>query len=309
MWSPIKTGVALGGVLLAFIAVLPLSAQYQGDQSVGFAGLKAGSLSDPGIYVTLPLYFRQSDISLYDSHGNRILKNLTAGINQFDLPGIQVVTPYKFLGAHYGVSYLQYITNGVVSVASADFHRSTNYTFGDIYVQPIILGWNKKRFDVTAAYAFFAPTGKDSGGQHMWVNEIDLGGTFYPFEDQRWNVSTMMYYDFDRKKNDAGIRVGNFLTIGGGIGRSFYKGEANAGIAYNAQWKATRDSGADIPTILPLTNGRVFALGPQIDFPAFSKPPYVGTLSFCYMWLVGAKTAVGGQALTVSITFGRVKEQ
>ena len=143
----------------------------------------------------------------------------------------------------------------------------------------------------------------------MWVNEVNLGATVYPFEDQKWNVSTMMYYDFDRKKNDAAIRTGDILTLGGGIGRSFYKGEANAGIAYNAQWKITHDAGADIPITLPLTNGRVFALGPQIDFPVFNKAPYVGTMSFCYMWLVGAKTSLGGQALTVSITFGRVKEQ
>lgn len=92
----------------------------------------------------------------------------------------------------------------------------------------------------------------------------------------------------------------------GGIGRSFLKGAANAGVAYGAQWKMTHDSGSDIPPLLPLTNGRVFGVGPQIDMPVFAKGLNVGLVSFRYMWLVGAKTALGAQVLTVSFTFARI---
>lgn len=286
---------------------LPLQGQYLGDQMVGFAGLKAGSMPSPGFYVTLPLYFRDSNVSLYNAQGDRVLKNLTADINLFVLPAVEIVTPLKIFGAHYGVSYMQFVSNGIVSVAAANFRRSGDYTFGDIYVQPAILGWQTRKGDFTAAYAFFAPTGSGSGGQHMWIHEIDLGATIYPFAEKKWNVSTMMYYDFNRKKNDADIKVGNILTLAGGIGRSFHKGEANAGIAYGAQWKMTHDSGLDIPAFLPITNGRAFGLGPQIDYPVFTKIPYLGLISFRYMWLVGPKTSLGGQALSLSFTFARIK--
>src|SRR6516162_3454172 len=85
---------------------------------------------------------------------------------------------------------------------------------------------------------------------------------------KKWNLSTMMYYDFNRKKNNADINVGDILTLAGGVGRSLLKG-ANAGVAYGAQWKMTHDAGADIPAGLPLTNGRVFGVGPEIDMPVF----------------------------------------
>ena len=68
----------------------------------------------------------------------------------------------------------------------------------------------------------------------------------------------------------------------------------------------THDSGSDIPPLLPLTNGRVFGVGPQIDMPVFAKGLNVGLVSFRYMWLVGAKTALGAQVLTVSFTFARI---
>jgi hypothetical protein len=131
--------------------------------------------------------------------------------------------------------------------------------------------------------------------------------TFYPLAGKMCNISTMIYYDYNRKKNDSDIKVGNILTLAGGIGRSFHKSLANAGVAYGAQWKTTHDSGSDIPAFLPITNGRVFGLGPQVDFPLFTKIPNLGLLSFRYMWMVGPKTALGGQALSLSFTFARIK--
>src|SRR5262249_37345736 len=149
--------------------------------------------------------------------------------------------------------------------------------------------------DITAGYSFFAPTGSGTSGQHMWVHEIDFGATVRPDAGKKWNLSTMMYYDFNRKKNTGDIKVGDILTLAGGVGRSFLRGAANVGVAYNAQWKVTHDSGADIPASLPITNGRVFGVGPQIDMPVFAKGPNIGLVSFRYLWLVGPKTALGGQ--------------
>ena len=164
---------------------------------LGLQGLKAGSQPGPGLYVTVPLYYRWSDISLYNAQGNQVVKDLTAGINVFMLPSIQIVTPFKILGATYGVSYTERINNGVVNVAARNFSRSSNYGFGDIYVQPVILGWHLSHGGITAGYSFFAPAAAGNHGQHMWVNEIDSGVTFYLDESKKWNLSTMSYFDFN----------------------------------------------------------------------------------------------------------------
>lgn len=260
----------------------------------------------PGIYVTVPLYYRFSDIALYGPHGNQALKNLTADINLFVLPAVEVVTPFKILGATYGAAYTEWISNGVVNVAAVNFSRSTSYGFGDLYVQPVILGWHNSFSDVTAGYAFFAPTGAGSAGFHQWVNEIDFGATLYS-PGKKWNASTMIYYDFNQPRNNADIKVGQILTLAGGIGRSFLKGAANAGVSYGAQWKTTHDSGSDIPSYLQINNGRVFGVGPEIDMPIFAKGLNVGLVSFRYQWAIGAKTQLGGHILSASFTFAHLR--
>ena len=78
----------------------------------------------------------------------------------------------------------------------------------------------------------------------MWVNEPFFGATLYPGTGKKWNISTIMYYDFNQRKNNADIKVGDILTFSGGFGRSFLKGAANVGLAYGAQWKTTHPSGS-----------------------------------------------------------------
>jgi len=283
---------------------LPLSPQYLSDQQLGLTGLKAGSQPAPGLYVTLPLYYRASSISFFDAQGTQVAKNATADLNVFVLPAIQFVTPLKVLGATYGAGFLEWISNGAIDQATLNLHRSTGFGFADMYVSPLILGWHIQHADITAGYSFFAPVGP--AGFHQWVNEIDFGTTVYPDSGKNWNLSTMMAYDFNRKKNNKDVEVGDVLTLSGGLGRSFKGGLVNAGAAYAAQWKVTHDSGSDIPGFLQVTNGRVFGVGPEVDAPVFTKGKYLGLVSFRYLWNVGPKTALGAQLLTVSFTFARL---
>jgi Putative MetA-pathway of phenol degradation len=300
-------GIAPVFAICLAASMQPLKAQYLGDQIIGLAGLQAGTQPGPGIYFTIPLYFRYSGISIYDPQGNQVFKNVTNDINLFVLPAVAVVTPFKIFGANYGAAYTEWVSNGVVNIAAINFQRSTKYAFGDLYVQPVILGWHLQHADITAGYAFFAPTG--ATGQHMWVNEIDLGATFYPDAAKKWNVATMMFYDFNQTKNNTNITVGDLLTLGGGVGRSFLKGAANAGVAYGAQWKMTHDHGPDIPAVVSITNGRVFAVGPEIDLPVFAKGQNLGLVSFRYLWPIGPKTTLSGQTLVASFTFARLRKQ
>lgn len=295
---------------LSFFALssLQLKAQYQTDQQIGFTGLKAGSQPEPGLYITLPMFWQLSDLSLYGAQNNKLLKDMSGAVNFFVLPDITVVTPYKILGATYGASFTQWLVNGVVNLSTpiGDFHKSLGYGYGDIYVQPAILGWHKPHADITAAYAFWAPTGAGDHGFHMWMNEVDFGATLYADAAKKWNVSTMVYYDIPSEKNNADIKVGQLLTLAGGAGRSFLKGAANAGVVYGAQWKLTHDSGSGIPPLLPITNGRVFGVGPAIQMPVFAKGHNVGLLGFQYEWLLDPKTALGGRTLTATFTFARL---
>ncbi len=299
-------------IRVATLAILPavftgaIEAQYQNNQQPGLVGLMAGTQPAPGFYVTLPAYWRLNDISLYGSQGNEIAKNVTADLSVWALPVITVVTPWKILGANYGASYTQWITNGVLNVAALSVQPRIGYGFGDIYVQPVILGWHTTHADVTAAYGFFAPTGSQGHGFNMWTNEIAFGTTLYADQGKKFNVSTMMYYDINQKKNNQDIKVGDILTLDGGAAFAFFKGAAHAGAAYSAQWKVTPDSGSGIPPFIPISNGRVFGVGPSIQMPVFAKGKNVALVSFTYFFRTGAKTNFNADMIVASVTFGHL---
>ena len=283
---------------------LPLQAQYLGDQYPGLVGLNAGSQPAPGVYVTIPLYLRDSEIGVHNAQGDEIFKNVRGTLGLWVLPAATVVTPLKILGANYSFGVTQWQINGTLNVAANNIQKSSGYNYGDLYVQPVTLGWHTNHVDTTIGYAFFAPTGVEASGQQMWVNEAIGGFTVRP--GKNFNLYTVAFYDFHHKKDDSDIKVGNILTLGGGIGRSFLHGAGNVGVAYSAQWKVTHDKGSDIPRLLPITNGRVFGVGPQLDVPVFAKGASLGILGFRYEWLVGAKTALGGQILVASFTFATI---
>jgi hypothetical protein len=63
----------------------------------------------------------------------------------------------------------------------------TDRRFGlsDIQVEPLLLAWHLKHFDLSAGYSFWAPTGDynknqffiDNIGQGYWTHSIMLGAT------------------------------------------------------------------------------------------------------------------------------------
>jgi hypothetical protein len=50
----------------------------------------------------------------------------------------------------------------------------------------------------------------------------------------RWNVSALASFEFHTDKRETIEHVGNILTPEGGIGSSFLKGTAKAGLVYYA---------------------------------------------------------------------------
>lgn len=286
-----------------------LTAQYVGYPLLGIEGLQAGSQLTPGYYFSLG-YYDWYNIGLYDPQGQRIGQDVSFRANVFFTPAVHGTTKLKILGANYGFAVTEWVLNGLVNVVtpSRSFSRSSAYGFGDMYVQPLILGWHKPHADITLGYSFWAPSGGNHG-LHQWQNEFDAGTTLYLDAARKWNVSTQLFYDWIGTKNDKDVKVGDLLTLEGGAARTFFKGAGSLGAAYAAQWSITRNSGPDIPSGLPVTNGRVFGVGPEFNMPVFAKGKNLGVAGFRYLFLLGPKQQLGGNVLVASFTFARLSTQ
>jgi len=143
------------------------------------------------------------------------------------------------------------------------------FGLGDIQVVPVQLGWHWDWTDAIFHYAFWVPTGRydlgapDNRGLGMWSHEFALGLTYHI--DNRWHLATTAYYEIHGDKKDTDVRVGDILTLEGGLGLRLPDGRSMIGAAYYAQWKTSADSVAGLE-LRGLDDHQVFGIGPEVRF-------------------------------------------
>jgi hypothetical protein len=139
----------------------------------------------------------------------------------------------------------------------------------------------------------------------MWSYELFGGTTVYFDEARSWHFATLASFETHGKKDNTNIRVGDLLTLEGGLGKSFMDGALVVGIAYYAQWKITEDDlglGFSLPGG-PMTNKhRVYGVGPELVLPLASKKTLYGFLSLRYLWETGARSTLEGNTFVATFT-------
>jgi hypothetical protein len=109
----------------------------------------------------------------------------------------------------------------------------------------------------------------------MWSHLFEAGTTLQLDGEHKWSVSTLASYELHSHKEDTDIKVGDILTLEGGLGRNFFKMAAGTplpslittvGLAYYAQFKVTSDQGGAASPLLAGHKDRVFAAGPEVTF-------------------------------------------
>ena len=254
----------IGAAMLVF-ALVPLeaTAQLRGHHVLGDQGLYSGTQPGRGAYfgAMVPFYTASK---VKDADGNEI-----GGSGSLTMWGIapmaHFVTELEILGAHYGFKVVVPFVSAAPEIPRLD--ADSGFGFGDIQVVPLQLGWHWDWTDAIFQYSFFAPTGRyslgalDNRGLGMWSHEFALGLTYHI--DNRWHVSTTAYYEIHGDKKDTNVRVGDILTLEGGLGLRMPDGRSMVGAAYYAQWKTSADSVAGLP-LRGLDDHRVFGIGPEV---------------------------------------------
>lgn len=293
--------------VMTVLCLLPstTSAQLNGSNIKGDAGLKAGSQAPPGAYIAVPLWFYTAD-AVKGRDGNEILAgNLDAAL--FGV-ALNVVTQKKVLGGNYGfLVVLPWANNRIQGVE--DFDRNPGAGLTDMYVQPISLGWRTPRADFTAAYGLFLPTGRyedgadNNTGLGMTGQEILVGTTVYLNQQRSLHAATVATFDFFSEKKDSETKVGNILNLEGGVGADFLKGGLTTGLSYYGTFKLTDDEfNSRLPTGL-LGRNRVWGLGPEVSLALASKKAVYAFVTVRYQWELAARTTTEGAAWNIMATF------
>ena len=313
-----KRRVFLAAALLGAVTILnagPSQAQLSGHNTKGDFGLQSGSQAPPGFYVVAPMYYRYDADSLKNRDGDTVSidpeerGSIKANAYVF---GLVWVSDYKILGGNYSFQIFPAFTDNTLAAPILGLDESVDTGFTDLYFQPVNLGWHRDRADFVAGLGIFAPTGKyepegsDNLGLGMWSFELFAGTTVYLDQAKSWHLATTAFFETHTEKEDTDIKVGNILTLEGGLGKSFMEGAVNVGAAYYAQWKLTDDDlGLDIelPGGRGLGKHRVYGVGPELTIPIATKKKLYGFINVRYFWEFGARSTLEGNTFVLTATF------
>jgi len=212
-------------VIWGICSVLPLLAQQKGQWVPGAYGLNAGVTPDPGFtYANLALNYSAGQLN--DSNGNRVLQNVTGTYSFWVDENIFYYVPkYKFLGGYFAPFVAVNLANGSIVAAIVGTNLSGNggaEGLADTFVEPVNLGWHLKRADVSAGYAFMAPTGRfttgasDNVGSGYWGNHITSGTTFYITKNKGTSANLFTDWENPREKEWHKPNAGSGLHYGVG---------------------------------------------------------------------------------------------
>ena len=311
--------LAIGLLTVAMVlALAPDSAEAQllGANTLGDYGLQSGSQPPPGFWLA-GVYFGYDGDKLIDGDGNEFLPQLPGDL---DVNGLALagwyVTQVKILGAAYGFQIVPSFTNNAFESPILGLDSKTSIGLGDLYLQPINLGWNSPRYDVLAGIGLMMPTGRyspeasDNLGTGMWTFEIFAGTTLYFDEAHSWHFATTAYFETHSEKKDIDQKVGNILSLEGGLGKALLGGGLNIGAVYYAQWKLSEDEfGSEIDDGLAAGGlsapgkHRGYGIGPEIVLAWANDTSLIGMLSLRYFWETGVRTNVQGQTFVATATF------
>ncbi len=141
---------------------------------------------------------------------------------------------------------------------------------GDLFIQPIILGWTKGQLDWRAAYGIVAPTGHfeagadDNVGSGYWTHAISSGVTYYLTEGRSNALSAFAMYELHEEQEGTHVRPGDTLTLDASWMHSSAGGQDRQlqyGAVGYAQWQTTDKRGPDVSPTEAEEHYRVYALG------------------------------------------------
>jgi len=312
-----------GGILLGIILLLGLPADLVGSElghyNPGLPNIRDLFLPDPGFYYIQYNLYYTSDT--YKDRRGRSLSSLPAGPGSVDIdfdldifmvvPMLVWISPGEILGARYGAYVAPSFGNssfGAALETEIGWGRSINesqFAAGDLYLQPLWLGWPLDHWDFAFGYGLYFPVGKyekgaaDNVGLGFWSHQFQAAAACYPWKNRATALTLAVTYDLNSEKEDSDITPGSHLSLNWGISQYLpLSGEElllEVGLLGYDQWKVAADRGDDL--VLEPAYDRVHAVGIQCGV---TYTPIPGYLNFKYLYEYDAKARFEGEVLNLS---------
>jgi hypothetical protein len=257
-----------------------------GHYNPGVMNIRDYLVPDPGLYGVLYNYYYNSG-RFNDSSGHAINSvtispgpgpGVTLDVRpELDVyafaPALIWITPWNFCGIKYGAYIAPTFANSsieaeVTTLRGRGINAShSSFGVGDMFVQPVWLGYSPTNWDFGLAYGFYAPVGRysvetvtlpvvgpvttgspDNIGLGYWTHQVQGAAAWYPWADKRMAVMAALTYQINTKKRDLDVTPGQHLTLNWGISQYLpltkdQKLLLEVGPSGYDDWQITDDSG------------------------------------------------------------------
>jgi hypothetical protein len=277
-------------------------AQQAGHYIGGATGLENGTAAPPGFFGTFLPVVEDVD-ALKGPKGATIAKpDITIVAN---MAGYAMTTQKKILGGSYGFSVIIPVVN---TRFTANLFNTSAESGGlsDIYVAPLVLGWEKGNANYTVNYGFYAPSGYYdpstalNAGLGFWEQQIQAGMTYSIGKPRLWNASFLTTWEINQTKGSVNMKPGPMFTGEYGVGRRFDKYQMNAGVAGYGYKKLSPDSGSGVNPLLAGITDRSFGIGPEWKYTNLKW--HLG-FDFRFEQQFGVQAKTSGKIFVVGITY------
>jgi len=307
-----------------------------GHYAGGLMNIRDFFVPEPGIYGVLYNYYYKTD-RLNDRNGHEVdsvtigpAGGVTIGVEpDVDVyvlaPVLMWVTPYEILGARYAAFITPTFANaGVGASLNTESGRgldpsASQFGVGDLFVQPLWLGWPLEHWDLSLGWGFYAPTGEydvetvdfpkigprkfeaaDNIGLGFWTNQFQAAVAWYPWTNKATAVTAALTYEINSEKQHYDLTAGDNLSLNWGISQYLPLTEdmnwlTELGPAGYSTWQVSSDSGRDAQNSV---RDQVHGVGWQVGL---TNVAWASALNIHYFYEVAAEDRFEGHVLGLSV--------
>jgi hypothetical protein len=306
---------AVAFVCLAIVLVLATPARAQhGDYPLGTAGILGAQQAPEGLYYSNVWSYYHASGSAFAQTGplkcgkfDHVCASLNVGgsgsLDLFiDQNFFGWTTPLKILGANYGffvdvpfaiadasgaASLEPILTLKRATIALASMQKSggaTKGSIGDIYFEPVNIGWHFKQLDAIVSSGVVMPSGPFNAnarvniGYGHWTGLFGLGGVGYFDAERTWSLSIYLHYELYGAQMGRPYNLGDAMPFEWGAGKSLNLSndilkQLTIGAVGYAQWQITANQidvhpssaiGMAAVNRLESVRAQVYSAGPSI---------------------------------------------
>ncbi len=249
--------------LAATFTAASICAQAGGHYVPGVEGIQAASVPPPGTYYLGYM--------------------VNYSIDQFKAPGssnalanrLVWISPYKVLGADYGIETIVPVLNKSLTINAAGISESKT-GIGDIYLGPLVLGWHGGNWDAVAAAGFWLDNADSDSpaavGNGYRSTMLTGGATFYFDAAKTITASALMRFETNSKKD--GFKPGNQISLEWGIAKNL--GAVQVGVVGYDQMQTSDDSGPGASS----SKYSRHAIGAEVMYPIMSAGVFLKAAAY-----------------------------